>query len=108
MEIKIQCECGARYKFDIEPVHGRMPMPVKCPECGADGTVQANQQIRQTLGIPEPTPAPAPPPPPLRPIAASAPPPPPPPPPPAGGLRINKAAAPPPDVPIPSGGYIAD
>ena len=36
--IKIQCGCSQRYAFDIEPVNGRMPSPVACPACGADGT----------------------------------------------------------------------
>jgi hypothetical protein len=38
-----------RYAFDVEPVNGRMPMRVKCPECGADGTDLANEVIRQKL-----------------------------------------------------------
>lgn len=45
--IKIQCSCGQRYAFDIEPVNGRMPAPVACPVCGADGTVAANEIIAQ-------------------------------------------------------------
>lgn len=45
MEIKIQCDCGAKYKFDVEPVNGRMPVVVTCPGCGANGTAAANQQI---------------------------------------------------------------
>jgi uncharacterized protein YxjI len=47
MEIKIHCNCGTRYKFDVEPHRGRMPVPVKCPSCGADGTVAANEFIAQ-------------------------------------------------------------
>jgi len=26
MEIKIECGCGTRFKFDVEPVNGRMPV----------------------------------------------------------------------------------
>ena len=47
--IKVQCGCGQRYAFDIEPVNGRMPSPVACPVCGADGTAAANAVIAQTL-----------------------------------------------------------
>ena len=48
--IKVQCACGQRYAFDVEPVNGRMPAPVACPVCGADGTADANEIIAQTLG----------------------------------------------------------
>jgi len=58
MEIKIQCDCGARYAFDVDPVNGRMPVPVQCPSCGADGTAAANEFIARQ------SPAAAPPPPP--------------------------------------------
>jgi uncharacterized protein YxjI len=47
MEIKIQCDCGTKFKFDVEPVHGRMPMAVACPECARDRTSDANQFIAQ-------------------------------------------------------------
>ncbi len=46
--IKIQCGCGQRYAFDIEPVDGRMGTAVACPVCGADGTDAANEAIAQT------------------------------------------------------------
>lgn len=49
MPIKIECGCGQRYAFDIEPVEGRMPSPVACPACGADGTAAANDQIDRQL-----------------------------------------------------------
>ena len=47
--IKIQCECGQRYAFEIEPVDGRMPSPIACPGCGADGTAAANAIIAQDV-----------------------------------------------------------
>jgi uncharacterized protein YxjI len=47
MEIKIQCACGTKFKFDVEPVNGMMPSPVHCPTCNADATVQANVVISQ-------------------------------------------------------------
>jgi hypothetical protein len=64
MEIKIFCNCSAKYKFDVEPVNSQMPRAVVCPVCGADGTAQANQIIRQNqtapvaepLGMPAPRP----------------------------------------------------
>jgi|GEM_PF-3711514 len=52
VEVKIQCDCGTRYKFDVEPLHGRMPQKVACPGCGVDGTPAANERIRQQLGAP--------------------------------------------------------
>jgi hypothetical protein len=59
ISIKIQCGCGQRYAFDVEPVNGRMTSPVACPSCGADGTVAANAIIAQSTQpqstiIPEP------------------------------------------------------
>ena len=50
--IKVQCGCGQKYAFDVEPVHGRMPAPVACPVCGADGTATANDILRQTHSAP--------------------------------------------------------
>ena len=49
ISIKIQCGCGQRYSFDVEPVNGAMPWPVACPVCGADGTVVANEVIAESL-----------------------------------------------------------
>jgi len=56
MEVKIQCSCGTRYAFDVEPVHGRMPVRVKCPGCGADGTEFANEVLQQKLNLAVPAP----------------------------------------------------
>jgi len=52
--IKVQCACGQKYAFDVEPVNGRMPQPVNCPVCGADGTAAANEIIARTLPPPRP------------------------------------------------------
>jgi hypothetical protein len=46
--VKVECDCGQRYAFDVEPVHGRMPAPVVCPVCGADGTAKANIILAQS------------------------------------------------------------
>ena len=43
MTLKIECACGTRYSFDVEPLDGRMPWAVQCPGCHADGTAAANQ-----------------------------------------------------------------
>jgi hypothetical protein len=82
MEIRVLCHCGTKFKFDVEPVHGRMPTPVSCPACGVDATGQANAVIEQTLRgadekVVEAPGAPAPPPPPIPPT----------------GLRINRPSA---------------
>src|ERR1044071_8207891 len=45
--IKIQCGCGQRYAFEVEPVAGQMPAAVSCPKCGTDGTTAANAVLSQ-------------------------------------------------------------
>lgn len=73
MEMKVVCDCGQKYAFDVEPVAGRMPVAINCPACGADGTSAANGILSQIFPdapppIPVATPAqPA--------VASSAPPP---------------------------------
>ena len=57
MNIKIECACGTRYSFDVEPRDGRMPWAVQCPACHADGTAAANQIIAETSAA-APPPAP--------------------------------------------------
>lgn len=52
MPIKIQCACGQKYSFEVEPVGGRMPAPIACPVCGVDGTAAANDIIAQNLSAP--------------------------------------------------------
>jgi outer membrane protein assembly factor BamB len=54
MTIKVQCGCGARYSFDVEPQDGRMPFSVNCPTCNSDGTEAANEVIAQTLALEQP------------------------------------------------------
>ena len=65
MDVKVACHCGQNYQFEVEPVNGRMPMPIGCPSCGADGTVAANGIIAQQVtgaGMSAPVePSPAPP-----------------------------------------------
>jgi hypothetical protein len=45
MELKVACQCGQNFKFDVEPVNGQMPFAVSCPACNADGTAAANALI---------------------------------------------------------------
>ena len=52
--VKIQCGCGQRYAFDVEPVNDRMPGAVACPVCGADGTSAADSVIIQSLAAQAP------------------------------------------------------
>jgi uncharacterized protein YxjI len=79
MEIKLVCGCGTKYKFDVEPIHGRMPVQVQCPGCGADGTTDANQILAQKVPYTPASSAPRTVPPP--PAAASE------------GLRISSSAS---------------
>ena len=76
MELKVICQCGQKFKFDVEPVNGRMPFAVNCPVCNADGTATANALLATQFAAVPPTASP--PPPPIAPAAA--------------GLRINRHA----------------
>jgi hypothetical protein len=53
-EIKVQCDCGQKFKFDVEPINGRMPFAVNCPICGSDGTAKANEVLSQVQFAPIP------------------------------------------------------
>lgn len=92
VQIKIQCGCGQRYAFEVEPVHGFMPGNVACPVCGADGTPAANDAIAKTLGA-QPLPAVAAdaPVPVAAPVRVAAP---------ASGLRARMANPPPAEAPV--------
>lgn len=58
--IKLFCECGQKYSFEVRPVDGRMPFPVACPACGQDGTGQANHFLAKMLnGVTQPLPSPS-------------------------------------------------
>ena len=46
MELKLQCDCGQKFKFDVEPVNNEMPFVVNCPICGLDGTGKANGLLK--------------------------------------------------------------
>ena len=89
MELKVVCQCGQKYKFDVEPVNGQMPFRVTCPVCHLDGTSTANAMLAELLAN-HPSPI------------AQTPVAPPPPAPASGGLRLSKSAhaAPEPATPI--------
>jgi hypothetical protein len=61
--VKIECNCGQHYVFDVEPSNGLMPVAVACPACGADGTSIANAILaRDGSAIPSSPPPPVAPP----------------------------------------------
>jgi hypothetical protein len=74
MELKVVCPCGQKYKFDVEPVGGRMPFTINCPVCNTDGTTAANALIAGQPGIALSAMAS---PPPIAPVS--------------GGLKINRS-----------------
>src|SRR5580704_18289853 len=49
MELKLVCDCGQKYKFDVEPVNNQMPFTVACPTCKQDGTTKANDMLQQMM-----------------------------------------------------------
>lgn len=52
MELKVQCDCGQKFKFDVEPVNGAMPFTVNCPTCGVDRTQAANALLANIAAPP--------------------------------------------------------
>ena len=49
MELKVVCDCGQKFKFDVEPVNGQMPFKINCPVCNADATKAADAAIAEQL-----------------------------------------------------------
>jgi len=47
MELKLVCDCGQKFKFDVEPVNGEVPFSIVCPSCGTDATAKANALLAQ-------------------------------------------------------------
>jgi hypothetical protein len=56
LPIKILCECGQKYAFDIEPSTDNFICAVRCPVCGADGSEATNQIVQQYLATQTPSP----------------------------------------------------
>src|SRR5438093_13356349 len=84
--MKVQCQCGTKYAFDVTPEMARDPVRFICPGCGMDLSVPINDLIRQELGLSAPAApvtqaAPVAPPPP-QPVAAT-------PAPPAGPAKLS-------------------
>ena len=77
IELKVHCDCGQKFKFDVEPVNNQMPFTVACPICKRDGTPKANTLLQQMSVFKQVEPAPAstvaPPPAPMRLPTATAP-----------------------------------
>ncbi len=48
--MKIQCACGAKYAFDIQPEMLNKPVQFVCPSCGLDSSAYVNSLVRQELG----------------------------------------------------------
>lgn len=96
MELKVICQCGQKFAFEVEPVGGRMPIAVNCPVCNADGTAAANALLAEKFRFVPPPPVAAAPAPFAAGTPAAAPPPP-------SGLRINRTehSAPTPTVASP-------
>lgn len=91
MELKVVCQCGQKFKFDVEPVNGQMPFTVNCPVCNQDGTATANAMLAEIQANPPP------------PLVTTAPPPAPSATPPSpGGLRISRSNAQPPQAATPT------
>ena len=49
LPVKVTCDCGQKYSFEVRPVNGRMPAPVACPVCRRDGTAEADRIIAMLL-----------------------------------------------------------
>ncbi|HEY4415005.1 MAG TPA: hypothetical protein VGO57_04860 [Verrucomicrobiae bacterium] len=78
MELKVLCDCGQKFKFDVEPVNGQMPFTINCPICNADATTTANTMLAEQLSSAAPATTTETAPPPIAPTG--------------GGLRINRVA----------------
>ncbi|HTH49321.1 MAG TPA: hypothetical protein VMB21_17525 [Candidatus Limnocylindria bacterium] len=55
MNLKIECACGQKIAFDVEPENGVMPCELPCPSCQTDITGLANAEIRRQSAPPPPT-----------------------------------------------------
>lgn len=50
--VKIQCACGQRYSFELEPGVRCITSGIVCPICGADGTDAANAVLSREAQAP--------------------------------------------------------
>ncbi len=88
--MKIQCNCGQKYSFEVTPEMASNPIQFVCPQCGLDSSEVVNALVRQELGAADlPAPASAPP---ARPVVSAAP-----------GVPAASMPSPPPSPPRPPG-----
>ena len=60
MNLKIECACGQKIAFEVEPENGAMPCDLPCPSCQSDVTGLANADIQRQLSVVTAAPAVAP------------------------------------------------
>src|SRR5512140_2460521 len=48
--MKIQCSCGAKYEFEVQPEMARAPVRFVCPACGLDASEFVDGLVRRELG----------------------------------------------------------
>ena len=51
MNLKIECACGQKIAFEVEPENGAMPCELPCPSCEADVTGVANAEIQRQSAV---------------------------------------------------------
>ena len=47
--MKIQCQCGTKYAFDVTPEMATNPVTLVCQNCGADNSLAVNRIIQQQI-----------------------------------------------------------
>src|SRR6266487_916589 len=52
--MKLQCACGAKYAFEVQPEMLSKPVQFVCPSCGLDSSAFVNQLVQQELGVAPP------------------------------------------------------
>src|SRR6267154_1286455 len=48
--MKVQCSCGAKYEFELNPAMANNPVKFVCPACGLDASEFVDGLIRRELG----------------------------------------------------------
>ena len=52
--MKLQCACGVKYAFEVQPKMLSNPVQFVCPSCGLDSSAFVNQLVQQELGVAPP------------------------------------------------------
>jgi len=47
--LKINCQCGLKFKIDCQPKKMKLPMELKCPGCQDDKTEFANAMLESRI-----------------------------------------------------------